>query len=65
MKLCIIFFVLGFLTDKIRLFPFVLGVILGMVLKSMLEKNGILVFESQLYDKLFQTTKESEHQHDE
>jgi len=35
---CIVFFVLGFLTDKVRIFPFVLGIILGIILKSLAER---------------------------
>jgi multisubunit Na+/H+ antiporter MnhE subunit len=37
MASCIVFFLLGFLTDKIRLFPFLLGIIVGVILKSLFE----------------------------
>jgi multisubunit Na+/H+ antiporter MnhE subunit len=58
MALCLMFFVLGFLTDKIRIFPFVLGIILGIVLKSLMENASIdcvSVFGTQLYHKVLST----------
>jgi len=30
--LCVVFFIVGFLTDKIRIFPFFLGFLLGVLL---------------------------------
>ena len=41
MAVYLVFFVMGFITDKIRLFPFVLGVLLGIVLKTMVENVSV------------------------
>lgn len=52
MSIYLVFFVLGFLTDKIRIFPFVLGIILGIILRSVLEDasvDSIPAFGTQLY----------------
>jgi multisubunit Na+/H+ antiporter MnhE subunit len=54
MEAYLVFFVLGFLTDKIRLFPFVLGIIIGIVIKTMMENisvDSIPGFGSKLYQK--------------
>jgi hypothetical protein len=54
MAVFLVFFVMGFLTDKIRLFPLVLGVLLGIVLKTMVENvsiQNVPVFGSQMYHK--------------
>lgn len=40
MMWCLFFFVLGFLTDKIRIFPFVLGIVLGIILKSLSDNRS-------------------------
>ena len=54
MAVYLVFFVMGFLTDKIRLFPLVLGVLLGIVLKTMIENisiQSVPVFGTQMYNK--------------
>ena len=51
---CVAFFVLGFLTDKVRIFPLVLGMILGILLNTLLENfsdYSINTCGSYLYDK--------------
>ncbi len=54
MAVYLVFFVMGFLTDKIRLFPLILGVLLGIVLKTMVENvsiQNIPMFGTQMYHK--------------
>ena len=34
-----IFFVLGFLTDKIRLFPFLVGILIGVILRTFFDTS--------------------------
>jgi hypothetical protein len=41
MALYLVFFVLGFLMDKLRIFPLLLGIVLGIVLKSLVGTQGI------------------------
>jgi hypothetical protein len=59
MALLLVFFVLGFLTDKIRLFPFFLGIVVGAVLKSVFENSfsldgqGLIDCGAFLYDKMY------------
>ena len=48
------FFVLGFLTDKVRIFPLILGIILGILLNTVLENvsdYSITTCGSYVYDK--------------
>ena len=60
MAVLLVFFVMGFLTDKIRLFPLVLGVLLGIVLKTMMENvsiQNVPVFGTQIYNKAMEMYK--------
>ena len=51
MSAYIVVFLLGFLTDKIRLFPFILGVVLGIVLKTLLEKTSFSDVHTRAYEQ--------------
>ena len=60
MAVYLVFFMMGFLTDKVRLFPLVLGVLLGIVLKTMIENVSIQnlpVFGTQMYHKAWNIYK--------
>ena len=53
MTSCIVFFVLGFLTDKLRLFPLVMGLVLGVLLKSMLDDCVLTSIKDQVSTMIF------------
>ena len=57
MPSCVAFFVLGFLTDKIRLFPFLMGIILGVILKSLIENPCMLDDNQNLATRVYDTMK--------
>jgi multisubunit Na+/H+ antiporter MnhE subunit len=57
MAACVAFFVLGFLTDKIRLFPFLLGIILGVILKSLFENPCMLDDHQNLATRVYDTIR--------
>ncbi len=45
----IICFVCGFLLDKLRLFPLLLGMVLGLMIKSLLDDTMLSHMRDQLY----------------
>ncbi len=53
MTSCIVFFILGFLTDKLRLFPLVMGLVLGVLLKSMLDDCVFTSIKDQVSTMIF------------
>ena len=53
MTSCIVFFILGFLTDKLRLFPLVMGLVLGVLLKSMLDDCVLTSIKDQVSTMIF------------
>ena len=53
MTSCIVFFILGFLTDKLRLFPLVMGLVLGVLLKSMLDESVLTSIKDQVSTMIF------------
>jgi multisubunit Na+/H+ antiporter MnhE subunit len=60
MVLYIAFFVLGFLTDKIRLFPFLLGLVIGIILTLLLEnvfEQNVSKYSADLYELVLGTDK--------
>jgi hypothetical protein len=36
-KMYVLFFLLGFMIDKVRLFPFVLGLVVGLLIKALID----------------------------
>ncbi len=48
MSVCIFFFILGFLTDKLRVFPLVMGILLGLVIRSVLDEGTLRNVRSQI-----------------
>jgi multisubunit Na+/H+ antiporter MnhE subunit len=60
MASCIVFFLLGFLTDKIRLFPFLLGIIVGVILKSLFENPCMFDDDDQnITTRIYNTVRSS------
>ena len=57
MASCVVFFVLGFLTDKIRLLPFLLGIIVGVILKSLFEDPCLLDDKQNLVTRIYDTIR--------
>jgi Kef-type K+ transport system membrane component KefB len=39
-KLYLLFFLLGFLLDKVRLFPFIVGLIAGILIKAVIDNQA-------------------------
>ena len=50
-NLYLLFFATGFLLDKLRIFPFILGIVIGTVIKSMVD-NNILFDREDLTNKV-------------
>jgi nucleoside recognition membrane protein YjiH len=51
MNIYLVCFAAGFLLDKLRIFPFILGFIAGLVLKALID-NDTLFSSSELMEKI-------------
>jgi hypothetical protein len=45
-KLYVLFFLLGFMIDKVRLFPFILGLVVGLLVKAFIDTRPALNLEA-------------------
>ena len=48
-------FVLGFLTDKIRLFPFILGILVGVLLKWVFDNSFLFEDNHEMATNMYET----------